>query len=173
MSIARRFSGSSIMRRSCLLRGWPSFTLNMRRPPSSASPLVESFLRFAGEPVAEHVLLFHELIDQRLEPVVLMGRNRRRPADDERRARFVDQDGIDFVDDGEVITALHLLLARRGHAVVAQVIETELRVRAVGDVAGVLLAAQIGRLIVLDDARRQAEETVKLAHPSRASRRAR
>ena len=30
-----RLSGSSIMRRSCLLRGCPSFTLNMSRPPAS------------------------------------------------------------------------------------------------------------------------------------------
>ena len=127
--------------------------------------LVESFLRFARQPVAEHVLLSHQLIDQRLEPIVLMGRDRGRAADDERRARFVDQDGIDFVDDRVVIAALHLLFARGGHAVVAQVIETELGVRPVGDVHGVLLAAEIGRLIVLDAAAGQTEEAVELAHP--------
>ena len=55
-----------------------------------------------------------------------MGRNRGRPADDQRRARFIDQDGIHFVDDREIVAALDLLLARRGHAVVAQIIETEL-----------------------------------------------
>ena len=155
------------MRSSCLLRGWPSFTLNMSRPPSSTSSLLECFLRFAGEPVAEHVLLAHELIDQRFPFVVLMRRNRGRAADDERRARFVDQDGIDFVDDGVMITALDLLLARRGHAVVAQIIEAELGVRAVGDVHRVLLAAQIGRLIVLDAADGQAEKTVELRPSTR------
>ena len=131
--------------------------------------MLESFLRFAREAVAKHVLLAHQLIDQRLPFVVLMRRNRRRAADDERRARFVDQDGIDFVDDRVVITALHLLLARRGHAVVAQIIETELAVRSVGDVHRVLLAADIGRLIVLNAADGQAEETVKLAHPFRVA----
>ena len=94
-----------------------------------------------------------------------MGRNRGGPADDQRRARFVDQDGIDFVDDREMIAALDLLLARRGHAVVAQIIETELAVRAVGDVHRVLLAANIRRLIVLNAADGQPEKTVKLAHP--------
>ncbi len=80
--------------------------------------------------------------------------NRCRPADDERRPRFVDQDGIDFIDDRVGIAALDLLFARRGHAVVAQIIETELAVRAVGDVHRVLLATHIGFLIVLNAANR-------------------
>ena len=113
--------------------------LHLEHEPAAISSarrlFLEGFLRLTGETVAEHVLPFHELIDERLEPIVLMSRNRRRTADDERRARFIDQDGIDFVDDREMIAALHLLLARRGHAVVAQVIETELGVRPVGDVA--------------------------------------
>ena len=122
-----------------------------------ASPSLRSAIA-----IAKHGLLAHQLFDQRLPFVVLVRRDRRRAADDERRARFVDQDRIDFVDDGEMITALDLLLARRGHAVVAQIIETELAVRAVGDVAGVLLAADVRRLIVLNAADSQAEKFVKL-----------
>src|ERR1700730_17598294 len=70
--------------------------------------LLKFLNRFARYAVAKHVLLPHQLLDQRLPLVVLMSGNRRRPADDERRARFVDQDGIDFIDNGVVITALDL-----------------------------------------------------------------
>ena len=125
-------------------------------------PLLEKLLRLAREPVAEHGLLAHELLDERLPLVVLMGRDRGRSADDQRRARFVDQDGIHFVDDREMVAALDLLLARRGHAVVAQIIETELRVRPVGDVHRVLLAANVRRLIVLNAADGQTEKVVEL-----------
>ncbi len=100
-----------------------------------------------------------------------MGRDRRRTADDQRRARFVDQDGIDFIDDGIVIAALDLLLLGRGHAVVAQVIEAELAVRPVSDVAGVLFAAELRRLVVLNTADRQPEQVEKLAHPLRVAAR--
>jgi hypothetical protein len=78
--------------------------------------------------------------------------NSSRSANDERRPRFIDQNGIDFIDDGIVIAALDLLLASRSHAVVAQVIETELAVRPVGNVHRILLATHIGFLIVLNTA---------------------
>ncbi len=53
--------------------------------------------------------------------------------DDERRARLVDEDRVDLVDDREVVAALHLVVGGHGH-VVAQVVEAELVVGAVGDV---------------------------------------
>ena len=62
------------------------------------------------------------------------------------RAGLVDEDGVDLVDDGVAMAALHHVLERAGH-VVAEVVEAELGVRPVGDVAqvGVLL-----RLPVVD-----------------------
>ena len=66
-----------------------------------------------------------------------------RAGDDQRRARLVDQDVVDLVDDAEGMAALHDLLERAGH-VVAQVVEAELRVGAVGDVGGVGLAPLLG-----------------------------
>src|SRR6266576_1776916 len=114
--------------------------------------LLEFLDRFTRYAVAKHVLLPHQLLNQRLPLVVLMSGNRRRPADDEWRARFIDQDGIDFIDNGIAIAALDLLLARRGHAVVAQIIEAELAVRAVRDVHRVLLATHIGFLVVFNTA---------------------
>ena len=64
-----------------------------------------------------------------------------------------------------MISALDLLLTRRGHSIVAQIIETELAVRSVGHILRVLLAPDIRRLIVLNDAHRQPQESVKLPHP--------
>jgi hypothetical protein len=67
-----------------------------------------------------------------------------RTADDQRCARLVDEDGVDLVDDGEVVAALHQL-GRAPRHVVAQVVEAELVVRAVGDVAGVRRRRTSGR----------------------------
>ena len=83
-----------------------------------------------------------------------MGGNSRRPADDQGSARFVDQNGIDFVNDCVVVAALNLLLARGGHAVVAQIIEPEFAVRPVRDVHRVLFATDVRLLIVLNAANR-------------------
>ena len=64
-----------------------------------------------------------------------------------------------------MITALDLLFACGSHTVVAQVIEAELAVRSVRDVAGVLLTTNIRLLIVLNTANSQPEKCVKLPHP--------
>ena len=56
--------------------------------------------------------------------------------DDQRRARLVDQDVVDLVHDREGVAALDLFGEVLGH-VVAQVVEAELGVGAVDDVAGV------------------------------------
>jgi hypothetical protein len=73
-----------------------------------------------------------------------------------------------FVDDGEPVTALHHVLERELH-VVAQVVEAELVVGAVGDVRPVgLLALPIAE-VVLDDADREPEEAVDPPHPVRVA----
>ena len=91
-----------------------------------------------------------------------------RAADDQRRAGLVDQDRVDLVDDREVVAALDHLLLRPGH-VVAQVVEAELVVGAVGDVGGVLDAALGGRHGLQDHADLEAEEAVDAAHPLRVA----
>ena len=68
------------------------------------------------------------------------------------------------------MAALHLFLPARGHAVVPQVIEPELRVRAVSDVAVVLFAADRRRLVVQDATDRQTEELINRAHPLAVAR---
>src|SRR5204862_317201 len=55
--------------------------------------------RFARDAVAKHVLLTHQLLDQRLHFVILMCGNYCKTADHDRRPRFFDENGIDFVND--------------------------------------------------------------------------
>ena len=61
------------------------------------------------------------------------------------------------------MAALDELVGRPGH-IVAQVVEAEFVVRAVGDVRGVLLAAQVRGHVRLDTAGLHAEETEDAAH---------
>jgi len=64
--------------------------------------------------------------------LVLLGR----AGNDQWGSRLVDQDGVDLVDDREVVATLHEILEGPRH-VVAQIVETELVVGAVGDVGQV------------------------------------
>ncbi|SIH63488.1 Uncharacterised protein [Mycobacteroides abscessus subsp. abscessus] len=86
--------------------------------------------------------------------------------DDERGAGLVDEDRVDLIDDGEGMAALDELLGRPRH-VVAEVIEAELVVRAVGDVRGVLLPSLVGGHVRLDAARLHPEEAEDAAHELR------
>ena len=104
----------------------------------------------------------HELVDAHVDLGALLGRTR----DDERRARLIDQDRIDLIDDRVGQRALHPILKPEGE-IVAQVVETELVVGAVGDVAGIGRAL-LGRILgIADHAYCQAEEAIDRAHPIR------
>ncbi len=129
----------------------------------------EELLRFGGGLAAELGLAFDELFDRGFVLVVLLRRVGGGAGNDEGRACFVDEDRVDLVDDGDVVAALDLFLLGRGHAVVAKVIEAELRVGAVGDVAGVLLAAFPWGHLVLDATDAESEEAVERAHPVRVA----
>ncbi len=95
---------------------------------------------------------------------IFVGRLVGRAADDERGAGFIDQDGVDFVDDCEVMTTLHAIGAVELH-VVAQVVEAELVVGAVGDV-GPVGGAALGVIeIVHDHTNGEPEKFVDFAHP--------
>ena len=102
----------------------------------------------------------HQTVDGDIGLGALLGR----PRDDERRARFVDEDGVDLVDDRERERALHTVIETE-RKVVAQVVEAELVVGAVGDVAGIGRALLLRRLPVADHADGQAEEPVDGTHP--------
>ncbi len=82
----------------------------------------------------------------------------------QRRTRFVDQDRVHFVDNRVEVAALHAILDLELH-VVAEIVEAELVVRAVGDVGGVSLAALVVVQVVHDHADRQPEKLVNFPHP--------
>ena len=119
------------------------------------SPRVLSFV-LAGSPI--------QLLGQAGEGVVEVGGLLGASGDDQRGPRLVDEDVVDLVDDREVVAALHALLERAGH-VVAQVVEAELRVGAVGDVAGVLGAPECRVVALLDRRDGDAEGVVDRGHP--------
>ncbi len=100
--------------------------------------------------------------------VVLVGGLFRGAGDDERRPGLVDQDRVHFVHDGVVELALDVLLEVEFH-VVAQIIETELVVRAVGHIRAVRRLPFLVGEPMDDDADREAEEAVNLAHPFRVA----
>lgn len=83
--------------------------------------------------------------------------------DDQRSTGLVHEDRVDLVDDREVVAPLHQLVLRPRH-VVAQVVEAELVVGAVRDVAGVLLAALRRGHVGDDAADAQPQELVDAAH---------
>src|SRR5690606_654159 len=92
----------------------------------------------------------------------------RRAGNNERRARFVDQDGIHFVNDGIVERPLDHILQRVFH-IVAQIIKAIFIVGAVGNVSLINGTAFLVFLIVLNAADRKAKRFIHLAHPFRVA----
>ena len=117
------------------------------------------------------------------EAAVEVGRLLGGAGDDQRRPRLVDEDVVDLVDDREVVRGERLavlgeapavldLLVERDRHVVAQVVEAELGVGAVGDVGRVGGALLLVGLHVLQDPRRTARAP-RRAGPSTRRRGAR
>ena len=98
------------------------------------------------------------------EAVVGVCRSLGNTRDDERRAGLVNQDGVDLIHDAERVATLHTVVEAHGH-VVAQVVEPELRVGAVGDVRGVRGAAILLGHHRADHTHRQAQGLVHGPHP--------
>ena len=106
-----------------------------------------------------HQLLHHD-VDLAVQIRTVLGG----AGDDQRRAGFIDQDGVDLVNDRVEEIALDHIFQAVFH-VVAQVVEAELVVGAVGDVGGVLHPLGVLVLAMDDHAVGQAEEIVDLPHP--------
>ena len=86
-----------------------------------------------------------------------------RAGDDQRGPRFVDQDAVDFIDNG-VIDALDHLVEPEIH-VIAQIIEAELVIGAIGHV-GRISRVTFRLVQPMNDAPdREPEEFIDLAHP--------
>ncbi|MND35728.1 hypothetical protein D3C80_263720 [compost metagenome] len=141
------------------------FALQEARLPQQVFELFGAFFGEVGRALflIDFVIFWCQQRNEGVDGVVEIGTVVQRAGNDERRARLVDQDRVDFVDDRVVVAALHHLRAVIFH-VVAQIIEAEFVVRRVGDVAGIGLAALVVVQPVNNDAGGEAEEAVKPAH---------
>ena len=137
---------------------------------------------FLARFLAFDLLAAHELRDNPVDLEILVGGLLAGPGDDQRRAGFVNQDGIDFIDDG-VAEQLVLSAAAVGGCyrdrldgaldtigqpelhVVAQVIESELVIGPVGDVSVVAVLPLMVVQVVQDGADGQPQRPMDLSHP--------
>ena len=101
-----------------------------------------------------------QLVDRDVEFGIVFGR----AGDDQGRARLVDQDRIDLVDDRVVERSLHHLFEPELH-VVAQIIEAQFVVGAVCHIAAIGLLALVIVEFVDDAADAHAEKAINLPHP--------
>ena len=85
---------------------------------------------------------------------------------DKWRTRFVNKNAVYFVNNGEVMATLHLVIKRSSH-VVAQIVETEFVVRSVRDVTCVVDALFSGRLTTSwnNQANTEPHELMNASHP--------
>ena len=118
--------------------------------------------------VEGEVLVLLQAADHGVHARVELGRLVGRAGDDERRPGLVDEDAVDLVDDGVVELALGQVGQAELH-VVAEVVEAELVVRAVGDVGAIGGIALGVSDVVLDRAHGQAQEPVDGPHPLRVA----
>ena len=87
---------------------------------------------------------------------------------DERCSRFVDQYGVDLVDDGEVQFSLHHLLDLDDH-IVPQIVEAVFVVRTVCDISSVSRLPFLFAYTMNDAADSKTQERVALSHPLRVT----
>ena len=121
---------------------------------------------FINAEVARPVLglLLFEGRYQRVDPQIQIRLVGDHAGDDERRPGLVDEDRVHLVNDREIQAPLDPALLAEGH-VVAQIIETELVVCAIGNITG------IGRLALLhgqasdDHPRAEPQKGINLPHP--------
>src|SRR5262249_60969300 len=99
-----------------------------------------------------------------VDAVVPGGRRFRGAGNDERSAGLVDQNGVSFVDNGELVAALDAMRNVVFH-VVAKVVETVLVVGAISDVGTVGGASLVVVEVVDDHADGKSEAAIERAHP--------
>ena len=91
-----------------------------------------------------------------------------RPGYNQRCARFVDKDRVNFVDNREIMPALCHLREFILH-IVAQIIKTEFIVRAIGDVGGIGFRPLAIIQTMHDHPDGEPKKPVNLAHPLRVA----
>lgn len=125
----------------------------------------EDRLGFLCEVCHELHLLAEEFFDGRLEFVELMGGRLGGPCDDERCSGFVDEDGVDFVNDCEEVVTLDEFVLGGSHTHVPEIVEAEFGVSAVCDVALVHVTSDGWWLFVLEASDGESEPFEDVSHP--------
>ena len=126
--------------------------------------LVDAEVPFLGDDAFFFLDVLLEARNQLVDLLIELGAVFGLAGDDQRGTCFVDQDRVDFIDDREVEFALVLFLEAERH-VVAQVVEAELVVSAVGNIGGIGGALFFRRLERRDDTDGEAEEFIQRTHP--------
>ena len=114
--------------------------------------------------LVEIVILRHEMWNNLIGNQILIGRRFGRAGDDQRRARLIDQDRVNLVDDGEMMLALHHVLNAE-FQIVTKIVEAKLIVGTVGDVALIGRAAFFVAHIAGNAADRHAKAFINTTHP--------
>ena len=109
------------------------------------------------------VCLVFEAADEAVRLFIHIGRLVALAGNDQRGARLINQDGVNLVNHGIVMAALHHIAAV-DHHVVAQIVKTHLVIRTVGNIAGIGLAALLSTQVMYDDANAHPQKTEQLTH---------
>ena len=127
--------------------------------------VLQQLFSLRDQPVHERGLLSDQPIHERLHFVVPMRGFGHGPGDDQRRARFVDEDEIHLIHNRVIIGTLHPILRAERAVIVPEVVEPKLVVRAVGDVRRVRDLSP-GRIhFVLQTIHRQSQVLIDPRHP--------
>ena len=125
--------------------------------------------RYGPPLLVEIVILGNEMGDDLVGDQILVRRRFGRSGNDQGGPRLVDQDGVDLVDDGEMVLALHHVLNPELQ-VVTKIVETEFVVRSVSDVAAIGRSTLVIGHISGDAANRHSKALIDTAHPARVAR---
>ena len=88
-----------------------------------------------------------------------------RTGDDQRCTGIIDQDGVDLIDDGVVMSTLYEV-KRRGSHVITQVVKTKLIIRSERNITSIGLTALVAiRTMLVNTVHRQAEEHINRSVP--------
>ena len=119
-------------------------------------------------PLLEHIFLSANLLSQArnqlVDRSVYLGTVLNTTGNDQRRARFVNEDRIDLINNGKIQRPLDTILGAEGH-VVSQIIKPELIVGAISNIDAVCFLFFLLALTGINHPRRHAESLVEWGHP--------